>query len=215
MVPQRSELPPCNTGQTRLLMAADDCYLETLTPWGHLVKLIMPNPRKVSLPYGRVEEIDSFTDVLTSRVMPIVTGHMLTEAARYAEEEKEWAGFVVLNGNSFIPWHDDFKATGGSVKFTTDTAANLPEGYSLVADIHSHGSIRPFFSPADNKSDLGKIKISVVLGNYRNEGTPKFDWKARFCVQGFFIEDEETLHEAFETLNLLHTTKRGIHDQTD
>ena len=206
MVPQKSELPECKSGQTRFLMAADGLYLETRTEWGGLVRKLWDCPRLIPLPYGKVEEKDDFIVVLHDKVMPIVSGVMIPEAAKYAEQGKEWAGFVVWNGSDFVPWTEEFNATASAVDFLSQGAANLPEGLSLVADIHSHWKGSPFFSKDDNASDNGRIKIAVVLGNYRvKDNKPVFDWKARYCVEGFFFSGataEDSLIEKFRDLLL-------------
>lgn len=201
MVPQRSELPACAVGQSRLLMAGDGLYLETKREWGGLVRKLWNCLRWHALPYGAVEERDEFVFVLHEKVMPIVSGLMVPEAARYAQQGKEWAGFVVWDGSDFAPWMEDFDATRLSVDFLTHGAANLPEGMSLVADIHSHGQLPPRFSRDDNASDKGRVKISIVLGNHRTEdGQPFFDWTARYCVEGFFFE--RATEEVFLIRNL-------------
>jgi PRTRC genetic system protein A len=179
----------------RFLMGADGLYLETQQHWGSLVKLLWHSTRKFSpLPYGKVEEHDEFLTVMGEHVMPIVSEVMIPAAARAAEEDGEWAGFVVWDGSEFLPWEEEFKATVGSVEFLSHGAANLPAGMSLVADIHSHGRIPPFFSGDDNLSDKGRVKISIVLGNYRiEEDKPIFDWIARYCVNGFFFSGGDTV----------------------
>lgn len=193
MVPTRSELSPCKVDQTRMLMANDGLYLESRKKWGSLIKKLWNNPRGVVFPYGSVAEQDDFITVLHENVMPIISGIMVPKAARLAERGKEWAGFVVWDGHTFIPWAEEMKVTQTSVKFSSHGVKDLPEGMHLVADIHSHHTMEPFFSSLDNYSDVGGVKISVVLGNYRMEtGNPKFDWKARYAVEGFFFESETT-----------------------
>jgi PRTRC genetic system protein A len=178
-------------------MGADGLYLETQQYFGGLVKLLWRSTRKFSpLPYGKVEERDDFLTVMGEHVMPIVSEVMIPAAARAAEEGREWAGFVVWNGSTFLPWEEEFKSSVGSVEFLSHGAANLPEGISLVADIHSHGRISPFFSFDDNVSDKGRVKISIVLGNYRKEEEkPVFDWIARYCVNGFFFSGADVVRD--------------------
>lgn len=200
MVPQKSDLPLCEPGQARFLMASDGLYLEALTPWGHFVKQLWDSLRAVPLPYGQVEEVNDFVRVLNIDIMPIIEREMLEKAAEYAERGKEWAGFVVFDGENFRPWFEEFTATAYSVKFATNTIFNLPQGLYLVADVHSHHTMTPHFSAGDDESDQGKIKISIVLGNYRREnGKPVFDWKARFCVRGFFFDERTPLFMEEET----------------
>ena len=192
MVPRKSVLPDCKVDGKRFLMASDGLYLETRREWGGLVKRLWQLPKRfATLPYGEVQEKDDFRTVLYENVIPIISEVMVPKAAEYAEQNKEWAGFVVWDGAEFLPWDEEFKATGGSAKFVTHGAWNLPEGLTLVADVHTHGRGTPFFSSLDNDSDRGKTKISVVLGNYKVKGDePAFDWKARYCVEGFFFNGD-------------------------
>ena len=67
----------------------------------------------------------------------------------------------------------------------------LPEGYYIVGDVHSHHRMTPSFSTIDDSSDSMGVRISVVLGNFRDsEDGPRFDWRARYCVQGFIFSDD-------------------------
>ena len=108
-------------------MAADGLYLESRQPFGRLVKRLWENTRYGSaLPYGQVEEEDTFLTVLHEHVVPIVTEVMIPAAAEAARRGREWAGFVVWDGSGFAPWEEDVKTTRASVKFLSHGAANLP-----------------------------------------------------------------------------------------
>ena len=172
-------------------MGADGLYIETRRPWGGLRRKLWDCSMR-HLPYGPLQEYDDFSAVLHERVMPIVSDVMVREAARYAEQRREWAGFVVWNGSEFLPWGVDFESAPLSVDFKGRGLCDLPMGHSIVADIHSHiAGVPASFSSEDDLSDQGRVKISVVLGNYRVERTgPRFNWTARYCVEGFFFSDD-------------------------
>ncbi|MFI5294348.1 MAG: DUF2016 domain-containing protein [Thermodesulfovibrionales bacterium] len=189
MVPKKSELAPCKEGQTRLLMASDGLYIETRCAFGGLVRKLWDCPRQLPpLPYGSIEERDDFLPVLHDYVMPLFKEHMIEEAAAYAERKKEWAGFVVWDGAAFLPVKLAYTSTSVTVDFLDCLQRELAPGHSIVADIHSHHVMEPRFSQLDDISDRGRVKISVVVGNYRSaEGRPLFDWTARYCVEGFFF----------------------------
>ena len=61
MVPKYGDLEPCLMGRSRLLMGRDGLYLETVQPWGRLVRNLWVSQRP--LPYGDVEEVDTFQEV--------------------------------------------------------------------------------------------------------------------------------------------------------
>jgi PRTRC genetic system protein A len=188
MVPREEPLPPCPVGETRLLMGADGVYLETNQPWGRLIRRLWSLSRIRPLPYGEIEEVDGFFPVLQYHIMPIISAHIVKEAAEYAREGKEWAGLIVWDGrgSSYLPV--SFKAStfrAGEIQIPS-----LAEGHYIAGDIHSHHKMAPSFSPIDDNSDSMGARISVVLGNFREEEDgPKFDWRARYCVQGFIFSD--------------------------
>ncbi len=185
MVPQFQPLWPCPVNKTRLLMGADGLYVETSQPWGRLVKNLWCSPRP--LPYGRVEEIDEFRGLITHPdVTRMFAGEIREEAARYADCSLEWAGWVVWSESRGFRYQDlDIEQVAAdSIRFGR---YRLAEGEHLVFDIHSHGTLAPFFSGTDNRDDKGGVKISVVLGSYDAQAR-KFDYCIRYCVEGMFID---------------------------
>ena len=67
----------------------------------------------------------------------------------------------------------------------------LPESTHLVIDVHSHGTMKAFFSSTDDFDDSGGVRLSVVLGSYsRNEGRHNFLYKCRAVLEGFFFDLE-------------------------
>jgi PRTRC genetic system protein A len=64
---------------------------------------------------------------------------------------------------------------GASVKYDWD----IPQGTSIIVDIHSHGpNISAFFSATDNQDDNNGIRYSGVVGNLKS--LEKFDTVFRF-----------------------------------
>jgi PRTRC genetic system protein A len=184
MVPRHEALSPLQEGKTRLLMARDGLYIEANQPWGRLVKRLWPAPRP--LPYGEVEEIDTFRNAIDAVSRSEIMVRVMKEAAQYAESGKEWMGLVLYEQESgeFLYRPLDFDSTQTSVDYRK---AKL-RGASVTVDVHSHGKIAAGFSPKDDRDDAGGVRIAVVLGNYRREqGQVKFDYVVRYCVQGFFL----------------------------
>jgi PRTRC genetic system protein A len=190
MVPRFEPLSPCETHKTRLLMANDGLYIETVQPWGRIVSnLWQSHPR--TLPYGKVQEYDSFAAIFARPdVRQILSGVVREEAARYADSDLEWASWVIWSREG------GFRYQELSLQETTVSRVRLDryqlaDGEHLVVDIHSHGRLPPFFSPIDDKDDAGGVKISVVLGSYDAE-CRRFAYRVRYCVEGFFLDGPAT-----------------------
>ena len=196
MAPKYGKLPECEIGKSRLLMAQDGLYIETNQPWGRLVYRLYEAPRP--LPYGDIEECDDFSILLT-QALCMLHDEIVPAAAGYAEQNKEWAGWIVWdeqNGLEYMPVTFESTYVRAEVRHP-----DLPEGRHLVIDVHSHGSISPFFSMTDDEDDKGGVKISLVLGSYKaGENEQTFKTAYRYCVEGFFIGSfEGDGHEKFDS----------------
>ncbi|MGD0237645.1 MAG: PRTRC system protein A [Syntrophorhabdales bacterium] len=190
MVPRYEELSPCLLHGTRLLVAKGGLYLETAQPFGRFRRRLWDASDR-ELPYGEVEEVDEFAEILTHpAVMAIFEETILPEAARYADDNREWAGWIVWTndeGYAYMPL--DFEASAARVLIKKRPA--LPEGTCLAIDVHSHGVMKPFFSSTDDFDDSGGVRVSVVLGGYaEDEGRHNFLYKVRAIVEGFFFRME-------------------------
>jgi PRTRC genetic system protein A len=189
MVPRYEALPTCPLHQTRLLMARGGLYIDTFQPFGSFRRCLWFADR--DLPYGEVEEVDDFSGILKdSQVTAIFENSILPQAAEYADDNREWAGWIVWSkeeGYSYLPL--DFEASAASVFIRQRPV--LPEGTHLVIDVHSHGMMKAFFSSTDDVDDSGGVRLSVVLGSYcRNEGRHNFLYKCRAVLEGFFFDLE-------------------------
>ena len=186
MVPKYGQLIPCELHMTRLLMARKGLYLQTKQPFGEFICQIWKPPRP--LPYGDVEEVDEIRNILWDQsVQNIFREHIGPAAQRYAEDNKEWAGWILYEDREFVYAPLQFEAHHASVTITDKPA--IPLDTCLAIDVHSHGQLPPFFSGTDNIDDAGGVKISVVLGGYSNG---KFKTKSRVAVEGFFFPIEGT-----------------------
>jgi len=184
MVPKFSPLPELEVGKTRLLMASGGLYIETKQPWGSGAWQIYEAPRP--LPYGHFEECDEFLLILNDS-LDILSREIIPAAALYADQGKEWAGWIVYEDGTLRYMPLDFEATAVNAHIQRP---DLPEGCHLAMDCHSHGTLRPFFSSEDNNDDKGGVKISLVLGSYNKEDKMHFKLAFRYCIEGFFFELE-------------------------
>lgn len=181
MAPKYGELEPCEIGKTRLLMARDGLYIETRQPWGELRHRLWKAPRP--LPYGEIEEVDRFAKAFR-RIPEDLLDCMIEEAEIWAEQFKEWAGWIVFRDGQFRyqPLEFEYQAET-AVKYKLP---QLQDGEHLMLDLHSHGSMNPFFSSTDDRDDVGGVRICAVLGKYNGPGS--FEAIFRYSVEGFFID---------------------------
>ena len=187
IVPTREPLEDCPMRKTRLLMAQDGLYIETRQPWGHYRKLLWESPRH--LPYGTLEEVDTFSAALRESHQ-IIFQDLIDEAAKLADQKKEWAGFIVWSeteGFHYLPLELTV-LTGIKAKYVIP---QLQEGTYLVCDVHSHHKMRPFFSDEDNADDQSRVKIACVIGKYDPSEETPFTAVFRYCIQGFFFNPFE------------------------
>ena len=186
MAPRYEDLPLCPLHQTRLLIARGGLYINTLQPFGAFRRCLWFADR--DLPYGEVEEVDEFSGILKDpQVTTIFENYVLQQAAEYADDNREWAGWIVWSkeeGYSCLPL--DFEASAASVFIRQRPV--LPEDSHLVIDVHNHGTMKAFFSSTDNVDDSGGVRLSVVLGGYASsEGRRNFLYGCRAAVEGFFF----------------------------
>lgn len=198
MAPKYEEITPCEHGMTRLIIAEDGLYIETKRVWGSLIKKLWHSDRK--LPYGRMEEVDTFIYAVR-KAQSIIQEEVIPIAAGFADNNQEWAGQIVYTTKGFKYLPVEFEAT--SVKASYELP-KLAEGEEYFMDIHSHGKMPPFFSPIDNEDDKGGVRVCLVLGNFsklENSKDQKFtpDWKLRYIVEGFFFDFEDGSHDDEQT----------------
>ena len=192
MAPRYEALPPCPLHQTRLLMARGGLYIDTLQSFGAFRRCLWFADR--DLPYGEVAEANEFSAILKDpEVTTIFENYILPQAVEYAENNREWAGWIVWTkgeGYSYLPL--DFEATAASVFIGQRPV--LLEDTHLAIDVHSHGRMGAFFSSTDDVDDSGGVRLSIVLGSYsKDEGRHNFLYKYRAVVEGFFFDLEVEL----------------------
>ncbi|HET8686721.1 MAG TPA: Mov34/MPN/PAD-1 family protein [Methanosarcina sp.] len=71
---------------------------------------------------------------------------------------------------------------------------DIPEGASIIVDIHSHNTMGAFFSGTDNNDDSSSIRISGVFGNLQNS-TPSTVWRFNYLNQKFDLKLEDIFEE--------------------
>ena len=106
--------------------------------------------------------------------------------------------FILWNAEQgyhlFVP---DQQVSGASVRYDWD---GIPEGSSIVVDIHSHNTMGAFFSGTDNSDDVHGIRFSGVFGKL-NEATPMTVWRFNYRDKKYEVK----LDDIFE-----HPVKVGF-----
>lgn len=189
MVPRYEDLPRCPLHQTRLLMARGGLYIDTSQPFGRFRRCLWSADR--DLPYGEVAEEDGFSRIFGDpQVTAIFEDSILPQAAQYAGNDLEWTGWIVWTkgkGYSYLPL--DFEASAANVLIKERPL--LPQNVYLAIDVHSHGTMKAFFSLTDDFDDSGGVRLSVVLGGYsKKDSRHHFIYKCRAVVEGFFFDLE-------------------------
>jgi PRTRC genetic system protein A len=184
MVPQHEELPPCPVRKVRFLMGKQGLYLETVMPFGHLIRQLWESPR--TLPYGDVEEVDTFQTALQDIFHAGLFLQAQKDAALYARNGKEWIGHVFYDQahDGYVYAMPAFSSDAISVEYDA-----RKHGLSLAVDIHSHGTLPTGFSSDDDKDDKGGVRIAIVLGDFQETGGgPMFEYACRYVVEGMFFD---------------------------
>lgn len=178
MVPRYAELEELSTPGRRILMAGNGVWLEVFREWLYLrTQIALPLP--VAVPYGNV----SAEVRMKFGKLPKAMVAQFIEEAR-ARMPNECAGWIIWD-ESTGAWRlhmlQEISVDRDHVKMILPI---LGESEHLVIDIHSHGETPAFFSPTDNKDDLGGSHISGVVGCLDQASvTAKF----RICADGMFV----------------------------
>jgi len=180
MVPKYEDLSSCEQGKSRLLVARDGLYFDTNLPWGEFTKKLFASP--APFPYGTVSERDTM-EISARQVLSLIKKHMLDDIIRSAFNDLEWFGAVAWDGNKLLPVTPDFSASACAVEYSYET---LPSDILIVADIHSHGCGRAFFSDRDNRDDESGMKMAFVVGQCCEANSATVLW--RYCINRFMFE---------------------------
>ncbi len=157
MAPRYEDLMPCPLHQTRLLIARGGLYIDSLQPFGAFRRCLWFADR--DLPYGEVTEVDEFSGILRDpQVTELFENYILPQAAEYADDNREWAGWIVwTKEEGYSCLQLDFEASAARVFIRHRPV--LPADTHLVIDVHSHGTIKAFFSSTDDFDDSGGVRL--------------------------------------------------------
>lgn len=180
MVPRFSPLAPLHGPGHRFLAAADGLWLEVQRPW---LKLVWPlcSQTDVKMPYGKLQQTIEFA---FDRVPEYFIRRFIDDAKE--EHPNECGAWLVWNDQTNQLEYRKLRSTSATCASLEVSCPPLLHHEHLAVDLHSHGGDLPaFFSPEDNRDDVGEVKVSVVIGNvYSHEITIEM----RLCALGVFIK---------------------------
>lgn len=179
MVPRFTQLDPLQGPGHRFLAAADGLWLEVRRKWLHLVYQLC-GQTDVRMPYGEVQQSVEFA---FGRVSEDLIQRFLYDAQlAHPDECGAWLIFNELT--EMLEYRKLHTLSGGHAHLEVERPPLLPHEH-LAVDLHSHGGDIPaFFSPEDDKDDLGEVKLSIVFGNVTSQ---EISVETRLCVLGLFI----------------------------
>ena len=178
MVPLFGELDPIQGEGHRFLAARDGLWLDIKREWLEF-RLPLARQQQVAMPYGM---LDSKIEFMFGKLPTTLIQEFVTRAKQVAPDE--CAGWIVWDaqlGSFRLVMLENISA---GLEHVTFHRPRLGEHEHLVVDIHSHGTLKAFFSEEDNLDDAGEVKISVVVGNLDQE---KQTIRARLCAMGMFV----------------------------
>lgn len=175
--PRYGTLSPIESGQ-RMVLADDGVYLQLHTPWLEVTTRVGRLAPGLKVPFGVVQE----SVRLAFGSIPRSLIESFLGFGRHALPN-EAAGAVIYNavsGELQLRMHGVRSASSVRIDYSIDP---LGDAEYLVVDLHTHGTLRAFWSAADNRDDQG-IKVCGVFGNL-DQAVPT--GKFRLALNGLFV----------------------------
>jgi len=178
MVPKFSEFSKLEQAGSRFCIASDGLWLEVKRAWLDLcVPLALQD--KVLMPYGQLKQSMQFN-------FGKLPNDFLVKFLKEAREvlPNEHAAWFIWSEDTGEIRYETLEAESASLDAITYRCPVLKDGDHLIADIHSHGHSRAFFSEEDNHDDRSEVKIAIVVGNV---GSDQPTMEMRLCANGHFV----------------------------
>lgn len=177
MVPRFGQFEPLTEPGDRYLAAEDGLWIESCRP-GVYARQPVAVQKSVTMPYGRVSQ----KFVMEAGKLP---KSFITDFIPYAQANcpREVARALIWNGDDKSLTSVNLEPISSSAGHINYRYPDLKANQHVIADIHSHGTTKAYFSPGDNKDDATDLKIAVVIGNV-NSMSVSID--ARVCVRGVY-----------------------------
>lgn len=161
-------------------IGSDGMMLILRRPWLRLDYRVTEGP-ECHAPYGEVgkDALDLLCGLIPAELLDAAVDHF------HRALPNEAAAFILWHeqsGSFRIDWAQVEAATPSRLVYRPPV---LGEGWHLVCDLHSHGTMPAFFSSTDNVDDAHATKIAIVAGLFDRPGGPTFT--ARLCAGGMFL----------------------------
>jgi PRTRC genetic system protein A len=176
--PRFGSLEPLAQGQ-RMVLANDGMYLQFRGPWLSCTTRVAAIEPGLRLPYGAMAATIEFA----FGSIPLALLEEFIERGRAALPH-EAAGALVYDaasGKLTLRMHEALDAGSGHIHYRM---APLAEDEALAVDLHTHGCLGAFWSPADNRDDLG-IRVCGVFGNLDRE---RVSARFRLALNGLYLD---------------------------
>lgn len=163
------------------IVGQDGMMLILRRPWLALDYRVTEGP-ECHAPYGEVGP-----DALSFRCGSIPAG-LLNEAVDHFHRA------LPNEAAAFILWREEtrqFRIEYPAIETATPSRLVyrppvLGDGWHLVCDMHSHGTMPAFFSATDNADDAHSTKIAIVVGRMHDEH--ELSIAMRLCAGGMFLQ---------------------------
>lgn len=174
--PRFGQLEPLAEGQ-RMVLASDGVYLQFRGPWLSCTTRVGPIEPGLRLPYGAVVPNIGFA----FGSIPLALLDEFIERGRTALPH-EAAGalfYDTVSGKLALRMHEALDAGSGHIHYRM---APLADHEALAVDLHTHGCLGAFWSPTDDRDDLG-IRVCGVFGNLDQE---RVSARFRLALNGLY-----------------------------
>lgn len=173
--PRFGSLPPMDNGQ-RVIVACNGTFIQTRLDWLDCILAMGQEPHAMRLPYGEVTEHLRFR----FGVLPIsLIEDFVARARRRLPDEA--AGVLIYSrttGQLRLAMSEPESASPVHICYRRPP---IGRDETVAVDLHTHGSLPPFWSDEDNRDDQG-IAVAGVFGLLHQ---PAPAARFRLVVNGF------------------------------
>lgn len=185
MVPRYAPCLPMDRSGHRYLVAEDGLWLEVVRPW-LLARVPLPygdaqlGAEEHRLPFGKLTRTISYN--IDVAQFETIRARFLADCMRALPNEcAAWGVYDERTRDLSYQPLVVIEASPGGIRFHRPA---LQDHQHLAIDLHSHGTMPPFFSATDDADDRGEVKASLVVGNL-DQSEPA--WDSRLCLLGLFL----------------------------
>lgn len=175
--PRFGDLPTMGNGQ-RIVVARNGVFVQVKLDWLDCMQRLVHQAPAMPLPYGEVQEHLRFS----FGVLPLQLLEAFIAQARLALPN-ETAGALVYSRERQSLRLAMCEADSSSPAHVAYRVPAMQADETLAVDLHTHGTLPPFWSATDDRDDKS-IKVAGVFGHLdRDKPLAKF----RLVLNGMFV----------------------------